>query len=277
MTRLYLYYTPRYNLERPWMSAWNALVELENEGRMVPHCVDGTKWYHLPNVERAKLEAALQLKANVYRRWTYSRLLQRGGDHAGALWRQAFARNGWATEHSARLIICPLPEEGRHERHEIDVYATKALATHVTICAEVKNGTSEGWIDPSIVMRPLNNEMRGVKHHFEAMSALGFTPALFAPIIDRSFYAFQAQHHGLHVQCLYHVFDPADADVAQEVKTTFRLGHVWPARTHRQTFSASSIVSPASFRPSDEICSGSTGNAYRTLPSAQQQTLVVEG
>src|SRR5437588_11118063 len=59
------------------------------------------------------------------------------------------------------------------------------------------------------------------------MHDLGHIPILLAPIVDRSFYAFQERRGGLHAQYLYHVFDPRDAAIAAQVKEVFRLGHVW--------------------------------------------------
>jgi hypothetical protein len=73
----------------------------------------------------------------------------------------------------------------------------------------------------------LTKAQLNIQHHFEAMGSINLTPMLAAPFIDPSFYPFQARHDGVHAKYLSHVFNPADAGVAQSVKETFKIGHVW--------------------------------------------------
>lgn len=229
ISRLVLYYlTKRLDFQRPWMSAKNALYRLANEERIVSEDIDGTKWYRLPRVSRAKLDAALETKPPLYDAWTHA--LQASGSHAEDLWRQAFRDEGWVVPIGNPRLLCPLPDdpEGAHSsEHELDVWATYP-ARGYTVACEVKNRANEGWIDPDVVSEARRNRsMASIRHHFRSMAAIGLTPMLAAPFVDPSFYAFQATYQGVHARYLYHVFAPEYAATAERVKAEFRIGHVW--------------------------------------------------
>lgn len=239
LTRLVLYYLPRIReLTRPWASANYALSRLRNQGRIVPELVNGTNWYHLPNVASTKLEDARRNKVPVHDSWL--RAQGRGGKHAEALWRKAFADAKWLVDLTSRRIVCPIrddPDAPHTDDHEIDVYADK-LPERLIIGAEVKHGFSEGWIDPDVVIDwKLTESMRALRHHFKAMTAVNVRPILLAPFVDPSFYVFQNKHRGLHARYLYSIFHPADARLAESVREHFKIGHVWakaepPANFH---------------------------------------------
>jgi hypothetical protein len=184
--RLMLYYIPQYKgFDRPWVSVRNAVAELRNSGAIVPEKVGDENWYHLPRAKPEKLQLARETKPPVYNAW--STALRRGG-HAEVLWRAAFEAEGWVVPDKAVKVLCPDPPPTLHtERHEIDVFAI--LPGLYTVACEVKNGPSEGWVDPELPSEvKLTKQQHMVLHHFEAMDEMGFVPMLAAPFVDPSFY-----------------------------------------------------------------------------------------
>jgi hypothetical protein len=227
-SRMMLYYVDRAGFTRPWISVKNAIAELAEAGTIVAEDIDGTHWYRLPRVQEEKLDKARERNVPVFRAWTGA--LPPGAGHAEHLWRKAFALEGWVVADRPMIVECPSPDDGdaaHAEKHEIDVYATLPLEGHIIAC-EVRNGPGEGWVGPDVVRDwKLTRAQRNIRHHFSAMAQLGLTPMLAAPYVDPSFYYFQYQFEGVHARYLYHVFDPKDAEVAQSIRETFRIGHVW--------------------------------------------------
>lgn len=223
--RMMLYYVARRGFTRPWVSVRNAVASLAETGALVPEEIDGVLWYHLPRVKRDKLNEARGRKVPVYDAW--DECLGRGGAHAEELWRIAFRQAGWVVPVKATLVRCPDPAIATHaEDHEIDVFPS--LPRRYAVACKVKNGPGEGWVGPDVVRDfKLTKAQLNIQHHFEAMGSINLTPMLAAPFVDPSFYPFQARHDGVHAKYLYHVFNPADAGVAQSVKETFKIGHVW--------------------------------------------------
>jgi hypothetical protein len=150
--RLVLYYlTDRRGFERPWISAKNAVSELEESGAIVPEKIEERTWYRLPHAQVAKVKEARERNVPAFTAWHNVRL--RAGSHAEALWRRAFEAESWivprsvsGTKETGVRVICPRPNDGGADdttHHEIDVLAQ--LPGRYSVACEVKNGASEGW------------------------------------------------------------------------------------------------------------------------------------
>jgi hypothetical protein len=143
------------------------------------------------------------------------------GIYAEELFRRAFADAGYLVRKELFEVIHGL-EDPRMGQVEIDAYCVKDA---LRLGVQVKNVTSEVFIDPNKIRRPSEIYLKLIRQ-FDYCSRNGIVPILISPFIEGSFYCFDDQHGGLHCQTYLQLFNPENETLCRQIKEILRFGNV---------------------------------------------------
>lgn len=204
----------------PWADTYYLIKRLQKEGRICRAFRQKFKsWLTLPNNLnqsrnlKNRYRSLFQQKEEVYRRWTSAKMI--AGAHAEDLLEKTFAEEGYAVAKRIRFVY-------NGQEIEIDLFCVKA---DLSLVIEVKNIASDVIMNPAFLKKPskLHKEIEG---KFRFSSERRLTPILIASFVDRSFYAFDTAHQGLHCQTYLQLFPLEKESLVREVKQILGFGNI---------------------------------------------------
>lgn len=154
-------------------------------------------------------------KKQIYDQWVSASLPL--GYYAEEIYLDAFNEAGY----SAEKVKLPLSSNSK-EKIEIDIYGAK---DGLEVGTQVKNVTSEVFIDPKMIRNPPSVYGQLTKQ-FGYCSQNGIVPILVAPFINKRFYNFTKRYSGLHCQTYLELFSPEYAELCSAVKKILKFGNV---------------------------------------------------
>ena len=158
-------------------------------------------------------------REGIYTNWVNQS--QKLGYYAEKLFQDAFLDAGYSVQKVTFRV--PAGVSDVLSGHvEIDAYCVKGR-WHLGV--QVKNITSDVFIDPSKIRRPTEIYKKIVRQ-FEFCSRNGIIPILIAPFIDGSFYCFDDRHKGLHCQTFLQLFNPENRALCDAIRNVLKFGNV---------------------------------------------------
>jgi hypothetical protein len=186
----------------PGVRSWLTIPEYLENGQIV----DG-------------LRDEFEIRKLIYDDWNEKS--QSLGLYAEELVRTAFREAGYAVGKEVFQVFRGFDNFGVGQV-EIDAYCVK---DDLRLGVQVKNVTSEVFIDPNKIGRPTEIYSE-LMRQFDYCSRNGIVPILISPFIEGSFYCFDDQHGGLHCQTYLQLFNPEDETLCTEIKEILRFGNV---------------------------------------------------
>jgi len=158
-------------------------------------------------------------KKKVHDEWVD--MSQKLGYFAEEIIREALRDEGYVTQQMTFQVSDDFFDDG--SRHvQIDAYC---LSPELNLGVEVKNVTSDVYINPDIIKRP-NDDYKQLIKRFHFCTTYKIVPILVAPFIDGSFYVFNDMHKGLLCRTLNQWFS-SDMDVlSDEISREFNFGNI---------------------------------------------------
>jgi hypothetical protein len=218
--RLQLYYRVLHDMPFLWSNIAYTIRQASSTKHIVPITHEGTRWLHLPSVQSAEVGQHLAAKNPVITAWTSAvrAIGQKGAGIFGqSIVREAFRAAGWPVFNGAQVL---LPDGSALE---VDVPAI--VGNGIPIWTEVKNKFSEVYVAPTVKKRMTEDDEQ-ISRLFATAHRFGVTPILFASLVDRSFYGYQAAYQGLHFSYLFQYMPPEHQQVCDDVRNHFTIGHV---------------------------------------------------
>jgi len=212
-----------------WIKLYDEILRLKKVGDLRSFRRPGQKyWYYLPSVPRRTVQEIATEKSAVFEQW--NRAAHNFGHPFEEMIRECFRQAGHSLFHKATR-----PEftfQGQRVQPEIDVHV---LSPH-HLYGTAKNILSEVILPPSMIDERRHSSTIGAVHRdFQIAYENDLTPILFAPRVDPGFARYAREHGGLFCQTLFQYFYCPNLNsskarkavrVAQEVRDTFRFGHV---------------------------------------------------
>jgi hypothetical protein len=211
-------------LKIPWIETSN-MVRYMRFHHLVCDVSEERSWLTIPEylndsgqlIDEVKDE--FELRKLVYDDWNEKS--QSLGLYAEDLVRRAFADAGYSVRKRIFELIPNLVNDGIG-RVEIDAYCVN---DSFRLGVQVKNVTSEVFIDPNKIRRPTEIYLELIRQ-FDYCSRNGIVPILISSFIEGSFYCFVDQHGGLHCQTYLQLFNPENETLCTEIKEILGFGNV---------------------------------------------------
>jgi hypothetical protein len=201
-------------LKIPWIETAN-MISYMKFNDLICDVPEVRSWLTIPEyldnnghfIDEVKDE--FEIRKLVYDEWNEKS--QSLGIYAEELVRRAFAEAGYSVRKAIFEVIHGL-EDRRMGQIEIDAYCVKES---LRLGVQVKNVTSEVFIDPNKIRRPTEIYLELIRQ-FDYCSRNGIVPILISPFIEGSFYCFDDKYGGLHCQTLLQLFNPENETLCTE-------------------------------------------------------------
>lgn len=211
-------------LNIPWVETAN-MVQYLKFNHLVCGVPDSKSWLTIPEyldsggqlIDGVKDE--FKARKMVYDEWNEKS--QSLGIYAEELVRRAFADSGYSVRKAIFEVFHGIEDRGIGQV-EIDAYCVKDT---LRLGVQVKNGTSEVFIDPNKIRRPTEIYSELIRQ-FDYCSRNAIVPILISPFIEGSFYCFDDQHRGLHCQTFLQLFNPENETLCKQIREILKFGNV---------------------------------------------------
>jgi len=215
--RLYYYYHINH-IDFVWLSIYRALHIAIDTGKLIEYHLN-KKWYHLPGADSSTLNSLYSRRKPIYDHWM--NVAYRSGK-----WFEDIVRDAFRQKH---YVVADKPVTFSWQSNkdttsiEVDVFTSSPHKIGISL----KNKLSEMYIAPDIIDKYHRSEDHlKIDNLFQSSSSLDFTPVLFAPLIDNSFYGYQAKYKGLFCRYLFQYVPIQHKDLCDAIRQDFRFSQV---------------------------------------------------